>query len=274
MQATAWALDQVKARLPGAAVMVGPSVQNLVDAILVLRGRRTDVQVFGMDLAWLELDGRPMVEDATIAALMAWKAYFEERDDVVSLLELDRAGRAADLGGLRLTRRFPLRCDPLGSSDGVSGDWLRRIEAAKELGNRRRRPQPSAIHYVGGSDREPVVTVGAPDMAALYAFVLRYEASARRSFPREIAALYSAVDGIALDDDLVLVSITQWRTEDRGWCIGCGGYSQGTLTIEITKKKGLLEAPLVDRDDDGVVRARYRDFGTFLDALLGLQQPG
>lgn len=74
---------------------------------------------------------------------------------------------------------------------------------------------------------------------------------------------------VPLGDDPLLRPVRDWTWEDAGLCIGCGGYFQGSLTIQVSSNKSLLEGKVVDRDDYGGVRARYANLGAFVDALLG-----
>jgi hypothetical protein len=265
MDYTSWALEQVKALRPGATTRAW-GVQDLVVALKTLRRPTSDAQIFGLAASNLTANGWPTIEAAVVGGLLEWRAHLDAAGDIPALLELDRVGRALDMPGLHVTKRFPLRCDPLGTRVGLPAEWLQRLENLDEAIAGRRTVNAAAVRVVG-ADRVSV-TFGKPDEASLYDFVIRYETRSGEAFPREIAAFWATADGVFVDDAPLLGSISGWSYGDDSWCIGCGSYFQGTLTIAVTKKAGLLAAKVVDRDDDGVVLANYKNLGAFVDALL------
>lgn len=244
-------------------------MQDLVRALTTLRSPRPDAQIFGMSASNLIAEERPAIEATVVEALVAWRARFDSAGDIASLLDLDKTGRALDVPGLCVDKRFPLRCDPLGTREDLPADWLRRLEMLDAAIAGRRRIDIDAVHVAGPVGKAPRVSFGAPDDASLYDFVIRYETRYRAAFPREMAAFWATSNGLFVDDAPLLAPISGWSDEDDGWRIGCGGYVQGSLTAFVTEKAGLLAAQVVDRDDDGVVRATYENFGEFVTALLG-----
>jgi hypothetical protein len=260
---TQWVLAQIADHRPGVTEMPGPSVQSLVDALRVVRGASNVGQLFGCAVSNIEPEGMPSIDAAVLAALVEWREHFA--DDPVSLLALEQAGRAANAPELYVAKRAPLRCDPLGTRDKLAREWTARLAALDDAIAGARRLALEAVHCVGSGE----VTFGAPDADALYAFALRFETGERDAFPRELAALVSTANGIFVDGDPLLAPVSDWTWDDDGLCIGCGGYVQGALTIAISKKQGLVDAPVLDRDDDGETRARHANLGAFIDALLG-----
>lgn len=264
-------MDEVNGHRPGVSTMPNLSVQALVDALATLRGRG-DGQIFGLAADKIEDEGRDPLQRRIIGVLAEWKRTFEAVSDPVSLVELDRVGAVHEIDDLRLTQRIPLRGDPLGTKEGLSPGWLERLGRLEEAKAGHRHLDVVAVHWVGSDETDkPVLSFGHADEATMYAFALRFEATCRMAFPRELAAFWTIANGILIEDDPFLFPVAQWTWEDRGLCIGCGGYVQGSLTLEgaPAKKGNLLKAKLVDRDDDGVVRARYPSFESFADALLG-----
>jgi hypothetical protein len=114
------------------------------------------------------------------------------------------------------------------------------------------------------------VEFGTPDPNQLYEFALRYEQSSKTMFSRELAAIWSVADGILIEEMWwYLAPVKKWSWEDEGLHIGCGHYSQGSLCIEATlRTKNLAEAPVVDRDDDGVETYRYQNLAALFELLL------
>jgi len=146
------------------------------------------------------------------------------------------------------------------------GRWKQHFQSAKDP------VSLLALDGVGKAYDISDLVFGTPNIKALYEFVLRHEAESGTTFPRELAAFWAIADGISIDDDPVLRPIAEWAWDhdDRGPCIGCGGYVQGSLIIESpSPKKGLLRAKVVDVDDDGEERIGYPNFAAFADALLG-----
>lgn len=270
LELTSWALEQVKSRKPSEE-MAQAKVQALVDALAGVRGK-AGAQVFGLEANRIEPQGRPALESSIISALGEWQAHFEAKQDSVSLLALDGVGKAYGVPDLCVTERAPLRCDPLGTRDGLAPEWELRLERLEEARAGRRRLDLAAIRYVGADELEaPEIVFGHRNMNTLYRSALRYEAETNAAFPRELAAFWAIADGICVDGDPVLRPIAEWDWDlnDRGLCIGCGSYVQGSLILESPSGAGLMEAAVVDVDDDGEELARYRDFGAFADALLG-----
>ncbi|MGI5864796.1 MAG: hypothetical protein ACOX6T_22490 [Myxococcales bacterium] len=268
-----WVLQQIEARRPSAEPVVETAVQNLVDALAAFR--RGNRQVFGLDVARIEEDFRPALETAVVNALSEWRQHFEDESDNVSLLELGKVARLYGVEALKLAKRFPLRCDPLGSREGLSRAWLARLERLDEAMAGEGRLDLEAIHWVGLALWDEEEKGGPPEVASavfdeshLYELALRYESGHGRPFPREIAAFVATADGIFIDDDPFILPVSAWSWEDRGLCIGRGGSPQGSLVVEGTGKK-LLQSKVVDLDDDGVCRARYKSFAALVDAMLG-----
>lgn len=266
---TSWALEQLEQRRPGEE-LAEAKVQALVDALAGVQGR-AGAQVFGMEADRIEPEGRAALESRIVAALGEWKRHFEQRKDAVSLLALDGVGKAHGISDLRLSGRAPLRCDPLGTRDGLSAEWQTRLDRLQQAKAGARRLDLGAIHFLGDEERDaPEIVFGAPSPETLYRCALRYEAEAGARFPRELAAFIAIANGISIDGDPVLRPIAEWEEEDRGLCIGCGSYPQGSLILASpAAEAGLLGATVLDLDDDGEELARYRDFAAFADALLG-----
>jgi len=261
-------LEQVNAYSRGSVSggMIGHAVQELVNALAVLRGKKQG-QLFGLEASYLDEESAPELEAAILAALRDWRAHFATDGDVVSLTALDKVGRAYDVRELMVNERFPLRCDPLGTRDKLPAPWITRLERLEEIAT----GAPvdlAAVHWLDES--APRVVLGTPDEQALYEYVLDYEARNEATFPRELAAFAMTANGIFVNDHPLVWPVASWSSEAGSFQIGGGSTIQGALAMEgVTKKHGLLGAKVVDRDDDGVEVARYADFATFLDALLG-----
>lgn len=258
---TTWALEQVKNRGPGSE-LAQMNLQALVDALNALRGK-AGAQVFGMGADRIEPEGRPELEQAVIAQLIAWKRHFEAENNAVAELSLDAVGTSLGIDALKLTRRVALQCDPLGTRDGLSKEWLSILARLDDAKAGTRALQLEAVQVVG----EPCV-FGAADQQALYETALRYEARMGQAFPRELAAFWATANGIIVGDTQLLAPIADWSDEEDGLRIGSGGYMQGSLVLKKPGKKPLA-AKLIDADDDGVERAKYSNFAAFADALLG-----
>ncbi|MFO0601307.1 MAG: hypothetical protein U0228_38720 [Myxococcaceae bacterium] len=254
-QYTKWALEQIKTRSAGAD-MVAPSLQALIDALGALRGR-SGVQVFGVAVERIESAGRAKVDAAIVEALSGWKRHFEANGDAQALLALSTAGKALGLSDLASVQRAPLRCDPLGGREGLSKEWQQRLDRLQEARSGSRTLNLAAMECV--MDESPHVEFGTPDADALYAFALGYETEHETAFPAELAAFFSIANGVSVGDDPFLrpVADWEWDFDDRGLCIGCGGYVQGSLILETDSGRNLMSVPVIDVDDDGEERARH-----------------
>ena len=276
MKVTEWAIARVAENEPTSGPAAGRRIQELVDA---LRAARTGGgQIFGMGASSLETEGRPRVEAAILDQLIRWKEHHVSEGDTPSLLDLDRIGRALDVPELVMTGRPKLLCAPdgvLGSREGLDAAWVARLERLDEIVRGERAVDFRRVAVVGFEvpddepEEPPVVECGARDDAALSERALRFESAQKKPFPRELAAFVSTLNGLSIDDDPFLRPIAQWDHNDNGLEIGCGGYVQGMLTIEEADDEGYLAAPVVDRDDDGEVRAEYANLAAFIDALVG-----
>ena len=176
-------------------------------------------------------------------------------------------GDRFDLPDLGSSERFPLQCDPLGTRAGLSAEWLARLARLDDTVAGRRKIDLAAIHYVasenprhGSCDEDP---------EGVYEFALRYETRTNKPFPRELAAFWSTANGVALNDTFVLYPVAGLTWKGERLCIGCGSYFQGSLVIEASETIGLVDAKVVDRDDDQCVIAEYECFAAFVDAMLG-----
>ena len=70
----------------------------------------------------------------------------------------------------------------------------------------------------------------------------------------------STANGVALNDTFVLYPVAGLTWKGERLCIGCGSYFQGSLVIEASETIGLVDAKVVDRDDDQCVHAEYECF--------------
>lgn len=268
MKMTEWAIARAAENEPVDGPAAGRRLQELVNALQAVRSGVG--QVFGLDVSRLEDGGASRLETAVTTGLSRWKAHFEAANDGVSLRELDKMARKFGLRGFDAGRP-PLRCDPLGSRDGLSPEWAARLARVEEALAGKRALDLEAIAYVRADDEENVeVEWGTPDLDKLYDVALRLESASGAMFPRELAAFLTLVDGITLDGDPFLHPVDDWDPDDEGLTIGCGGYAQGRLVIsEPEDQARILEYPVVDIDDDGEERARYTNFAALLDALFG-----
>jgi hypothetical protein len=273
---TEWAIARVAENAPVEGAAAGRRIQELVDA---LRAARTGGgQIFGMGASSLEPEGRPRVEAAIVDQLICWKEHYVGTRDAAALLDFDRIGRALDLPELLMMGRPKLLCAPdgvLGSREGLDPAWRARLERVDEIVRGERTVDFRAVRVVGfevvGDEPEepPVVECGAREDDALFEMALRFESANAKAFPREVAAFVSTLNGLTIDDDPFLRPISQWSDNDDGLEIGCGGYVQGMLTIESSSDGDYVTASVVDRDDDGEVRAEYANLAAFIDALTG-----
>jgi hypothetical protein len=81
------------------------------------------------------------------------------------------------------------------------------------------------------------------------------------------------MNGIFVGGEPFVHPISRWQDNDHGLEVGRGSYLDGSLTIETTKRRGLVQAKVVDRDDDDVVVQTYPNIGALLDTVLGRQEP-
>jgi hypothetical protein len=273
---TEWAIERVDENEPAVGPAAGRRIQELVDALRAVRSGGG--QIFGLGASSLEPEGRPRVEAAIVDRLVLWKELYVGEGDLGSLLDLDRVGRALDIPELAMIGRPKLLCAPdgaLGSRDGLGAEWRARLARLDAVVRGEHTVDFAALEVVGFEngdepDDPPIVVCGAPEDEVLYEKALRFESAQKRAYPRELAAFVSTLNGLAIDGDPFLRPISQWRFNDYGLEIGCGGYLQGSLTIE--RREDVvddLNSPVVDRDDDGEARAEYANVGALIDAIVG-----
>jgi hypothetical protein len=229
-------------------------VQGLLDAYLVFSGRAPKPQVFGVSTTHVSPGKWPQLTAAAEQALLGWKARLSRQSQRDAYL-LDKAGRDLGLDFLR-GPKVELRCEPLGTLDGLNPDWVARLNRLKK--QLKRRP---ALERLGLEDARKVHW-GKPDRAALQEAALAWEAANEAMFPREFAALACIADGLFVDGEPVIRPIADWTDNDDGVEIGQGSYVQGNLTM-------LPDGQVVDRDDDQAELRRFPSFGVLLDTLLG-----
>lgn len=271
MARLAWALARIEeARLPENLTSEN-TVQALVDALLAVRGSSTRA-IFGLtaEALVLEAGDRELLDHRLRSALLASREAFARAGDAVALVELQKLAKTCDLPELALHERFALRCDPLGDASTLDARWQRIVA---RLARARAQSAPFRWTRVADyfEDNEPAqIELLTPDLEGLYEFALRYEKSSTRTFSRELAAVWSIVDGIVVDDLWsYLARVRDWRWSDMGLEVGMGHYLQGSLVIEVTDATdNLAHAPVIDRDDDGTEVYRYDNLGELLDRLL------
>jgi hypothetical protein len=254
-----WLLERVRSssRQPVAHV----EVQNLIACHQAFSGNKAATsQVFGIDPRTVERSAHKELLSAIETELKGW------RDRLTSPLDqfhLDKAGRRLGLSFLRM--QLPkLRCEPLGTTDGLDAGWQRRISFLREAVRGKRKLQLGCLEV----DEEKMVMWGKPDRDALYEAALSFEVEEPGPFPRGIAAMVSVADGVSVGATSVLAPIAEWVGNVDGLQIGSGSYFQGNLTL--IGDAPLLERKLIDRDDDGVELHAFANLGAFLDALLGV----
>jgi hypothetical protein len=254
-----WLLERI--RTSGRQPVATVEVDNLIHAHLAFSGKAASSQVFGIDPRTVEKAEYPKLLEAIETELKGW------RDRLSSPLDqyhLDKAGRRVGLNFLRV--QLPkLRCEPLGTTDGLDADWLRRISFLREAVRGKRPLRLGCLGFEG----EPRLAWGKPDRETLYEAALGYEVEASLPFPRELAALVCVADGLEVGETPVLRPIAEWEPRDDGLDLGAGSTFQGSLTL-LDGEGTLPQRKLVDRDDDGVELRAFGTLGAFLDALLGV----
>jgi hypothetical protein len=266
-----WALARVDEACSPGELRSQRRVQELLDALLTLRGKSAK-GVFGLSPGSLDLQDaeREVLDQRIRAALVQNREAFEKAGDAASLLELGKIAELHGLHELGSKQRFPLRCDPLGDASSLDPKWKRLLERLRRARSGAAPLAWSRVATFFEDDPPKSVEFGAPDPNALYEFALRYEQSSKLMFPRELAATWSIADGVLVDDMWwYLAPVKDWGWRDEGLCIGFGHYLQGSLCIEATEgTRDLTQAPVVDRDDDGVEAYRYENLAALLDLLL------
>ncbi len=253
-----WLLDRLSKSQHEAVPTV--EVQNLINGYLMFSGKAQPTQLFGVDVSGVPASRREALRAAVERELLAWHARL---DTPVDRLMLHKVGRQLGLTALT-TNRLPLRCDPLGSTEGLPASWLRRVSALSEAVKGLRPLKLEAFGLEATS-----VTFGTPDPDTLYEFALRFETTNDAPFPRALAALVATADGLSLDGTPFIRPIEHWQLADDGLDLGSGSTEQGALTL-LEKKTPMPEWPVVDRDDDGVTLHRFSSLGALWDGLLGL----
>ncbi len=266
-----WILERIGETETAPAARTQRSVQDLLDALGSLRGTGTK-GVFGRSAGALTLGKRERQElqERIRTTLRSHRDAFEKAGDAVSLLELSKFADSHDLPELRLVKPFVLRCDPLGEPNGLSAEWqslLVRLRHARDDAESLRWSRLTEFFADQGPSS---VAFGEPDEASLREFALRYEQERNQAFSRELAAVWSVVNGICLDDMYwYLLPVSEWSWEEDGLQIGSGHYSQGRLCLTAGGgSSNLALAEVLDIDDDGVIGPRYPNSYSLLDALL------
>lgn len=267
-----WVLERIAENERGPAARNQRAVQELLDALRSLQGSSAK-GVFGMSTVSLAIsdEEKADLQDRLGAGLLAYRDAFEKAGDVASLLELSKVADLCNLPDLRPTRRFPLRCDPLGDPSALSSEWqsiIERLRRARD-GSAPLRWDRAAKYFVD-EEAPTEVTFGEPNSARLYEFALRFEQANNAEFSRELAAVWSVVDGIRLDDMWWFLSpVSEWSWEEEGLRVGGGQSLQGRLCLAPKgKSKNLADARVLDLDDDGTVIQTYPSLRTLLDQLL------
>jgi hypothetical protein len=265
-------LERIAENERGPAARTQRGVQEIVDALRSLEGSSSK-GVFGMSMASLAIsdEEKGHLQERLGAALVAHRDAFEKAGDVASLLELSKVADLCKLPDLRLTKRFPLRCDPLGDPSALSREWQSLIERLRRARDASAPLQWQRAAECFAEDEQPKeVTFGEPNSGALYEFALRYEQANKRDFSRELAAVWTLVDGIRLDDMWWYLSpVSKWSWEEEGLRVGGGQSVQGRLCLAPKgKSKSLADAKVIDLDDEGTVIQSYPHLGRLLDLLL------
>jgi hypothetical protein len=267
-----WVLERIAENESGPAARTQRGVQELLDALRSLRGSSSK-GVFGMSTTSLAISDEEKrdLRERIGAGLIAYRDAFEKAGDVASLLELAKVADLCELPDLRLSKRFPLRCDPLGDPSGLTTEWQSLVERLRRA---REGSAPlqweRAAEYFADDEAPKGVTFGEPNDTALYEFALRFEQAHEPEFSRELAAVWTVVDGIRVDDMWWYLSpVSEWSWEEEGLQVGGGQSVQGRLCLVTEgKSKNLADAKVVDLDDDGTVIQTYPSLRTLLDLLL------
>ncbi len=254
-----WLLERIRSssRQPVATV----EVENLMACHLAFGSHLKTKQVFGIDPRSVEPARHQELVEAIETELKGW------RDRLTSPLDqyhLDKAGRRLGLSFLRM--QLPkLRCEPLGTTDGLDADWQRRISYWREAARGKR---PLKFEFLGLQPEGKMVVWGKSDRDALYEAALTFEVERSAAFPRELAAMVCVADGLSVGETAVLRPIAEWAEGEDGLEIGSGSDLQGSLTL-LRSEARVVNWKAVDRDDDGAQLHAFDDLGAFLDALLG-----
>lgn len=225
-------------------------------------------QLFGLGLGSFDADALPKFKVAIIAALREYKAHYEAEEMLSWLFELDGLANRFAIDELRLNKRFPLRCDPLGARDALAEPWQARLARLDAVRAGTARLDLAAVDF----EEDMPVRLGERDDEALYREAVRFEHTHRAMFPRELAAWWSTANGIFADDAALLEPVREWRDDQigeiEGLRVGAGSYSQGSLFLVGALGKGIERLRVIETDDEVVTR-KYKTFGEFVDCLLG-----
>lgn len=262
-----WALAQIEGNKLAQAGEPRMAYEELAKSLVAVCGGSG--QLFGLGLGNFDADALPAIRGAIVCALCEYKAHYEAEAMLSWLFELDGIAKRFAIDELRLTKRFPLRCDPLGARDGLSTPWQTRLGRLDAACAGTARLDLAAVDLQG----DPTVRFGARDDDALYREAVRFENAARATFPRELAAWWSTANGISIGDTPLLAPVREWREDELGEVEGLrigsgGGYSQGSMFLVGDLTDGIEHVRLVVTDDEVVTR-EYKTFGEFADRLLG-----
>ena len=259
-----WIEAQLTKRSPGGRVGEENALQALADTLATLRGCGNGLIFGAIENALGQLD-RSIPDAAIVDALHTWRASYEAEQDEPGLRLLSQLfGKMEPC----FHRPWPVPPPDFGDRRVLGAVWQARLAALDEAIASRRPLNLTAIAWAGLDETpDPAIRFGSPDPALLYAFSQGYEEDAQDPFPLDLAAFFVTVGSLDVDDDPVLRPVSEWRWEDDGLCIGCGGYVQGSLLLA---DELLSAAPVVDRDDDGIERLRHDSFAAFVDSLLGM----
>jgi hypothetical protein len=268
-----WAHKQILERRPTTAVEPKMAHEELVRSLAAVSGNGG--QLFGVNLSNFDPESWPQLRSALVDVLCEWKARYEANDALTWLFELDECARRFGIEQLRLTKRVPLRCDPLGSRDGLSAQWLDRLAKLDAVRAGQATLELAAVGFdPADSDDESTIVLGDPDDDALYRSVLSIERAESGPFPRELAALWSVANGIFVDDCALLEPAREWRDVElgklEGLRIGAGSYLQGNLLVIGNLARGVDRVRLVETDDEVVTR-EYASITQFVDLLFGVK---
>lgn len=224
-------------------------------------------QYFGVGLGNLDPEIRPQLKAGVIEILVGYKAHYEANDMLSWLFELDGLATRFSIPELKITKRFPLKCDPLGERAKLSAPWKERLARLDAVRAGTARFNLAAV----GFDDAPSVTFGERDDEALYRLALMSERGGA-TFPRELAAWVTTANGIFVGDTPFFEPVKQWRDDEigktSGLRIGAGADFQGSLFLVGALKKG-VDKLRVTQTDDEVVTKKYASFTELVDALLG-----